>query len=232
MFEFLASLHFGVIAKIIAIDLVLGIDNAVVIAMAVSMLAVELRNKAIFLGTAGAILARILFLFIGFWLVGLPFVKLFAGAYLVWLAFQLLKDEEGAEEVAAKSSLWGAVWVIVTADLMMSLDNVVALVGASDGTGAHAFGYTVFGILVSIPIIIFASKFLVTLLDRFPILVNLGAGLIAWVGIEMAMKEDFVRVGQILSDHTINIAIASILTLFVVLFKPIKNLFAKGLSKA
>lgn len=227
MFDLISNLHFGVLAKIVAIDLVLGIDNAVVIALAVAMLSVELRNKAIMLGTAGAILARVLFLFIGFWLVGLPFVKLLAGGYLVYLAYSMLKSGDDDHEVKQSTSMWGAIWVIVSADLMMSLDNVVALVGASEGTGNHAFGYTVFGILISIPIIIFASKFLVTLLDKFPVLVNLGAGLIAWVGIEMMLKEDFNKLQVILSDHTTSLTIAIAITAFIVLLNPIKGLIEK-----
>lgn len=227
MFDLITNLHFGVLAKIVAIDLVLGIDNAVVIALAVAMLSVELRNKAIMLGTAGAILARILFLFIGFWLVGLPFVKLLAGGYLVYLAYSMLKSGDEDHDVKQSTSMWGAIWVIVSADLMMSLDNVVALVGASEGTGNHAFGYTVFGILISIPIIIFASKFLVTLLDKFPVLVNLGAGLIAWVGIEMMLKEDFNKLQVILSDHTTSLTIAIAITAFIVLLNPIKGLIEK-----
>lgn len=227
MFDLISNLHFTVLAKIVAIDLVLGIDNAVVIALAVAMLSVELRNKAIILGTAGAILARILFLFVGFWLVGLPFVKLLAGGYLVYLAYSMLKSGDDDHEVKQSTSMWGAIWVIVSADLMMSLDNVVALVGASEGTGDHAFGYTVFGILISIPIIIFASKFLVTLLDKFPVLVNLGAGLIAWVGIEMMLKEDFNKLQVILSDHTTSLTIAIAITAFIVLLNPIKGLIGK-----
>lgn len=190
---FFTTLHWDVLLKVVGIDLILGIDNAIVIALACAALAPELRNKAIVIGTAGAIAARILFLFIGFWLVGLPLVKLFAGAYLVYLAFSMLSgagDDDHA--VAAKPTMWGAALTIVLADLMMSLDNVVALVGAAEGTGDHAFGYTVFGILLSIPIIIFASKGLIKLLDKFPVIAWLGAGLIAWVGAEMMLKDQLM----------------------------------------
>lgn len=211
MLELLSNIHYGVLAKIVGIDLILGIDNAVVIAMATASLAASQRNTAILFGTAGAILARILFLFIGFWLVGLPFVKFAAGAYLIYLAYSLLTQDEEGHDIAAKPSVWAAAGTIVVADLMMSLDNVVALVGASDGTGSHAFGYTVFGILLSIPIIVLASKGLLKLIDKFPIIVWAGAGLIAYVGAEMALKENFVH-NLISGNHTFGLVIAAIVT--------------------
>lgn len=228
MIEFLTSLHWGALAKIVAIDLSLGIDNAIVIAMAVMMLSESLRNKAILAGTAGAILARIALLFVGFWLITIPFLKLFAGAYLLYLAWTMVQGEdEDTHNIKQSTSFWGAVWVITVSDLMFSLDNVVALVGASDGTGDHAFGYTVFGILVSIPIIIFASKYLVKLLDKFPILVNLGAGLIAYVGVEMMIKENWVRVGEILSNHTVGLAVSLAVAGVIALYSPLKGWYHK-----
>jgi len=228
MLELLANLHWGALAKIVMIDLSLGIDNAIVIAMAVMMLSDKLRNKAILAGTAGAIAARIGLLFVGFWLITIPFLKLFAGAYLLYLAWSMVQGEdEETHSIKQSASFWGAVWVITISDLMFSLDNVVALVGASDGTGDHAFGYTVFGIVISIPIIVFASKYLVGLLDKFPILVNLGAALIAYVGIEMAMKENFVRVGEILTDHTTSFTIAMITAAIVALYSPVKGWYHK-----
>lgn len=201
---FFLTLHWDVLAKVVGIDLILGLDNAIVIALACAALAPEMRNKAIVIGTAGAILARIVFLFVGFWLVGLPFVKLAAGAYLVYLAYGMVAggdDDDDGSGIAAKTTMWGAALTIVTADLLMSLDNVVALVGAAEGTGSHAFGYTVFGILLSVPIIVFASKGLITLLDKFPVIAWLGSALIAWVGAEMLLKEPFL-VEKLNLDHT------------------------------
>lgn len=228
MFDLLANLHWGALAKIVMIDLSLGIDNAIVIAMAVMMLSDSLRNKAILAGTAGAILARIALLFIGFWLITIPFLKVFAGAYLIYLAWSMVQGEdEETHNIKQSASFWGAVWVITISDLMFSLDNVVALVGASDGTGDHAFGYTVFGIVISIPIIVFASKYLVGLLDKFPILVNLGAALIAYVGIEMAMKENWTRVGEILSNHTVQLSVALAMAFVVAVYSPLKGWYHK-----
>lgn len=220
LFDLLANLHWDVLLKVIGIDLVLGLDNAIVIALACAALAPELRNKAVVIGTAGAILARILFLFIGFWLVSLPFVHLLAGAYLVYLGYSMVaknNQEEDTTNVAAKSTMWGAAITIVTADLLMSLDNVVALVGAASGTGEHAFGYTVFGILLSIPIIIFASKGLLKLLDKFPIIVWAGAALIAWVGAEMLLKEPVIL--QMFEGNHTKLTVATMLITLVVMFR-------------
>ena len=188
----LSNLHWDVLLKIVGVDLILGLDNAIIIALACAVLAPELRNKAIVIGTAGAILARILFLFIGFWLVGLPFVKFLAGGYLVYLAYSMLVSNNDEHNITAKPTVIGAATTILMADLLMSLDNVVALVGASEGTGSHAFGYTVFGILFSIPIIVFASKGLISIIDKFPVIIWLGSALIAYVGVEMLLKEPFI----------------------------------------
>lgn len=226
VFTFIATLHWDVLLKVVGIDLVLGLDNAIVIALACAALAPEMRNKTIVLGTIGAILARILFLFIGFWLVGLPFVKLAAGVYLVYLAYSMLTSsgDDGQHGVAAKPSLLAAAATIVVADLALSLDNVVALVGAAEGTGDHAFGYTVFGILLSIPIIIFASKVLVSLVDKFPVIIWLGAGLIAWVGAEMILKEPFIAT-WVGSDYT-----GALLSTVVVTTCTVALAFTKKLS--
>lgn len=213
LLNFFTDLHWDVLLKIIGVDIVLGLDNAIVIALACAMLAPELRNKAVIIGTAGAILARIVFLFIGFWLVGLPFVKLVAGTYLVYLAYGMVgSNEEEDHNVVAKPTMWGAAVTIVVADLLMSLDNVVALVGAAEGTGEHAFGYTVFGILLSIPIIIFASKGLMGLLDRFPSITWFGGGLIAFVGAEMLLKEPFLAKALNL-DHGAFLAASGIIAI-------------------
>lgn len=215
--DWLLNLDFAVLAKIIAIDLVMGVDNAIVIAMAVAALAAHQQKTAIFLGTAGAILARILFLFIGFWLVALPLVKLIAGAYLVYLGFKLVNTSEGEENVNASTSLFGAAATIVVADIALSLDNVVALVGAAEGTGDHAFGYTVFGILLSIPVIVLASKFLITMIEKFPVLLWCGGALITWVGAEMILKDQYFLQGltsylSISLNHTVELIVAGVIT--------------------
>lgn len=230
MFDFILNLQWLVLFKIVMIDIVMGLDNAIVIALAVSALSIEQRNKAIVLGTAGAIGARIAFLFVGFWLVGLPFVKLVAGAYLLYIAYSMLThDDDDDHNTKAKPTLLGAAATIVVADLALSLDNVVALVGAAEGTGSHAFGYTVFGILLSIPIIIFASKGLIALIAKFPVIVWLGGALIAFVGSEMLLKEPFIAT-WLGTDHTSALLAATVLTTCTVGLALAKKLKPKAVS--
>lgn len=218
--DWLLNLDFAVLAKIIAIDLVMGFDNAIVIAMAVAALAAHQRNTAIFLGTAGAVAARILFLFIGFWLLAtFPSITIIAGAFLVYLGYQLVNtsEDEGGHDVKQSGSIWGAAATIVVADIMLSLDNVVALIGASNGTGEHGFAYTTFGILLSIPIIIFASKLLIKLIERFPVLLWCGGALIIWVGAEMVLKNQYVTQSlatyfSVAMNHTLELIVAGAIT--------------------
>lgn len=193
MFDFIFLIDWLIVLKIIGVDLILGIDNAIVIALACAGLAEGVRNKAILIGTGGAILARIAFLFIGFTLLALPAVKFIAGAYLVYLAYSLLtSQDEGDPDIKSKSSMWGAIGTIVLADVMMSLDNVIAVSSASGGS-EHGFAYSVFGIALAIPIIIFASKFLLKALDKFPVIMWLGSALIAYIGVELLLKENLVN---------------------------------------
>lgn len=193
MFDFIFLIDWLIVLKIIGVDLILGIDNAIVIALACAGLAEGVRNKAILIGTGGAILARIAFLFIGFTLLALPAVKFIAGAYLVYLAYSLLtSQDEGDPDIKGKSSMWGAIGTIVLADVMMSLDNVIAVSSASGGS-EHGFAYSVFGIALAIPIIIFASKFLLKALDKFPVIMWLGSALIAYIGVELLLKENLVH---------------------------------------
>ena len=193
MFDFIFLIDWLIVLKIIGVDLILGIDNAIVIALACAGLAEGVRNKAILIGTGGAILARIAFLFIGFTLLALPAVKFIAGAYLVYLAYSLLTSkDEGDPDIKGKSSMWGAIGTIVLADVMMSLDNVIAVSSASGGS-EHGFAYSVFGIALAIPIIIFASKFLLKALDKFPVIMWLGSALIAYIGVELLLKENLVH---------------------------------------
>jgi YjbE family integral membrane protein len=191
--EFLASLDYWVILKIIGIDIMLGGDNAIVIALACSALAPEVRNKAIAFGTAGAILARVFFLAIAGLLLGLPFLKLIAGAYLFYVAFTLLVSNEEEADVVQKTTIWGAVGTIVLADIGMSVDNVLAVSAASQSAGEHAIFYTVAGILISIPIIIYGSKLVISLMEKFPIVIWLGGMLLGWVAVEMIITEPFIK---------------------------------------
>jgi YjbE family integral membrane protein len=192
MFE-LATIDWSAIVKIIGIDIMLGVDNAIVIALACASLPATMRNKAVILGTAGAVILRaVLLVFAGFF-IGLPWVKLLAGAYLLYIGFKLLMDSGDEHEVASADHIVGAVKTIIVADFMMSLDNVLAVVGASQSAGEHATVYAIAGIVLSIPVIVFGAQGIMKLMDRFPLIIWLGAGLLGWVGAEMIITDPLLE---------------------------------------
>lgn len=191
--EFLLSLDYWAILKIIGIDILLGGDNAVLIGLAVAGLAPEVRNKAIMFGTAGAIGARVFFLAIAGLLFGLPLVKLLGGLYLFYIAYSLLAASEEDSNVAQKTSIWAAVGTIVLADLTMSMDNILAITAASQSAGEHALFYMIAGVVLSIPIIIYGSKLVIALMEKFPIVIWLGGMLLGWVATEMIITEPLIK---------------------------------------
>lgn len=190
--EFLSTLDWGAILKIIGIDIMLGVDNAIVIALACAALPKEMRGKAIMWGTAGAVgLRAILLVFAGF-LMAIPYVKLVAGAYLLYLGYKLLVENDGEHDVPAADRIFTAVKTIIVADFMMSLDNVLAVTAAANTAGAHSTMYAIAGIVLSIPVIIFGASGLTGLMSKFPVIVWLGAGLLGWVGAEMIITDGLV----------------------------------------
>lgn len=187
--EFLATIEWAAIFKIVMIDLLLGLDNAIVIALACASLAVSVRGKAILLGTAGAIALRAILLVFATFLLGVPYLKLVAGAYLVYIGYKLLTAHDDSHEVAQKDTIWGAVWTIIVADFMLSLDNVMAVAGAATAAGEHSTIYAIAGIVLSIPIIIYGAKYLSGLMDRFKVIVWIGAAMLGVVGAEMIVSD-------------------------------------------
>lgn len=175
--------------SIILIDIVLGGDNAVVIAMASKSLPPEQRRKAILLGTAGAIAVRVLLTAFAIYLLGIPFLQFIGGLLLVWIAIKLLTDSK-QEEMACRSGkgLWDAVKIIIMADLIMGVDNILAIAGAARG---HV-GLVLFGLAFSIPLIVWGSTFLARLMDRFPAVTYVGAGVIAWAAGHMIAADPIV----------------------------------------
>lgn len=187
--EFLNALDYAAIFKIIMIDLLLGIDNAIVIALACAGLAASVRPKAIMLGTAGAVALRAILLVFATFLMGVPYLKLVAGAYLVYIGYKLLTQHEEDPEVAQKTTIFGAVWTIIVADFMLSLDNVMAVAGAATSAGEHSTLYAIAGIVISIPIIIYGAKYLAGAMDRFPVIIWIGAAMLGVVGAEMIVSD-------------------------------------------
>jgi YjbE family integral membrane protein len=167
------------VLQIIAIDIVLGGDNAVVIALACRRLPEKQRNIGIFWGVFGAIGLRVILIFFALTLLAVPFLKIIAGLLLLWIGIKLLQPEpeSGEQTIDASTTLLGTIRTIVIADAMMSLDNVVAIAGAA----RDSLGLVVFGLLVSVPIIVWGSKVVMKLMDRFPIIIVIGAGLLGWI---------------------------------------------------
>lgn len=183
---------------VLGIDLILSGDNAVVIALAVRQLEGKTRRRAIFWGAMGAVGLRLIFAAVVTYLLLIPFLQAVAALLLVWIAWRLLFQEDEYEDVEASTSIWGAIRIIIVADVIMSLDNVVALVGVSGGN----LWLLVFGLLLTIPLIIYGSQILSTLMDRLPWLVYLGSGILVYVAIEMFLEDNIVHdfVGETVAD--------------------------------
>ncbi len=189
--EFLSGELLARFLGILAIDLILSGDNAVVIALAVRRLKGDTRRKAIILGATGAVLLRLFFAAIVTFLLQIPLLQAVGGVLLLWVAWKLVHDSPGGEEdkVQAGGNLWEAIRIIIVADVVMSLDNVVALVAVSGGN----LLLLVFGLALTIPLIIWGSTLLSTVLDRFPILVYAGAGLLVYVAAELFFADELVH---------------------------------------
>ena len=178
MLNWLMQIDWTAVAQIVMIDILLGGDNAVVIALACRNLAPKQRKTGVILGTAGAIILRVILVMFAMKLLEMPYLKLVGGLLLIWIGIKLLIPEEDSHgNVESPSHMWGAVRTVIVADLVMSIDNVIAIAGAAKG----ALGLVIFGLLVSIPIIVFCSQLVMKLMDRFPIVILVGAGLLGWI---------------------------------------------------
>ncbi len=173
------------IAEIVWINVLLSGDNAVVIALACRSLPPEKRHTGIVLGAGAAVGLRIIFTALVASLLNLPFLKIVGGLLLISIAIKLLIEESDENEVAQSTDLWGAVGAIALADMVMSLDNVLAIAAAARGSLA----LIVFGLLLSAPLIVFSASMMSGLLRRFPILVWGGAGLLGWVAGELLTSD-------------------------------------------
>lgn len=205
--------------KIIAIDIILSGDNAVVIAMATRNLPKDQQNKAIFWGTAGAVILRVLFAAIIVYLLKIPYVNLIGGVLLLFIAYKVLIEEEGEAHIKSSNGLMPAIGTIIMADAVMSLDNVVAVAGAADG---H-IGMIALGVAISIPIMIFGSKFIVKAMNRYAWIAYVGAGILAWTAGEMMMKDkgftDFMHIHH----GPVSYGIVAFLTVFILGAGYLKN---------
>lgn len=184
--EFLELSTWIIIGKIIMIDILLAGDNAVVIGMAAGKLSPDLQKKAILWGTFGAIALRLLFATVLVEALHLiPAIHLGGGLVLLWIAIQLLKGDDEEHNIEAKDSLRGAVFTIIMVDAMMSIDNVLGVVGASNG---HLEFVSV-GMLITVPLIIYGSSIFAKLIGKYPIILLFGGGLLGWVAGEMMVED-------------------------------------------
>jgi YjbE family integral membrane protein len=175
---------------VLGVDLILAGDNAVVIAMAARRLQGSNRRKAIIWGAAGAVGLRLVFAAIVSYLLLIPFLQVAGGLLLLWIAWKLIHEDHSEEDkMRAGESTWDAIRIIIMADAVMSLDNVIALVGVSGGN----LLLLAIGIALTIPLVIFGSALLTSLLDRFPILVYAGAGLLVYIAVEMFFQDIGIR---------------------------------------
>ncbi|MFP5398408.1 MAG: TerC family protein [Gammaproteobacteria bacterium] len=195
MEEFLTPAFWVAVGQIIMIDILLGGDNAVVIALACRRLPARQRTAGILWGTAGAIGLRVILIFFALTLLAIPFLKLVGAALLVWIGIKLLvpEHEDAHGSIEASDKLWAAVKTVIVADLVMSVDNVIAIAGAAQGAGeGHQMPLVIFGLLVSIPIIVWGSQLVIKLMDRFPIIITLGGMLLGWIAGTMAVSDPAV----------------------------------------
>jgi YjbE family integral membrane protein len=215
MIEMFSTSQFWVdVLKIIMIDLLLSADNAVVIALACRNLPPEQRRKGIIYGVGGAIGLRVILTFFAVGLLSIPYLKLVGAILLLWIGIKLLlpQDSHQAHNIKANTHLWGAIKTIIVADFVMSLDNVLGVAAVANG---NVF-LLVFGLLVSIPLIAWSSQLALKLIDRFPVIVIAGGGLLGYVAGEMLISDPLV-VGLMQGmSHAMHWLVPAICAVFVV----------------
>ncbi len=184
--ELFSTPWWSALLAIILIDLVLAGDNAIVIALAARNLPPQLQKKAIIWGTVGAIAVRSVMTLGVVWLLKIPGLMLVGGLGLVWIAYKLLADQESGEhDGPVASTFWGAMKTIIVADALMGVDNVLGVAGAANG----AMDLVVLGLLISVPIVVFGSKVVLKLVERFPAIIQIGAAVLAFTAAKMIVNE-------------------------------------------
>src|SRR5712691_2039438 len=184
-----AAFWTGLLA-IIWVNIILSGDNAVVIALAARSLPARQQTQAVILGAGAAVVLRIILTIVAVELLKLPWLKLIGGALLLWIAVKLLVPENGGEgDIESSDNLWAAIKTILIADLVMSLDNVIAVAAVAKGS----IVLLILGLAISIPLVVFGATLLIKLMERFPVIITGGAGLIGWVAGEMLVTDLALR---------------------------------------
>jgi len=192
MEQFLTPEFWVAVGQIVMIDILLGGDNAVVIALACRKLPPAQRTKGILWGTAGAIVLRVVLIFFALTLLAIPFLKIAGALLLVWIGVKLLAPDadDSHANIAASDKLLAAIKTIVVADLVMSIDNVIAIAGAAQGAADHhEMPLVIFGLVISIPIIVWGSQLVIKLMDRFPFIITFGGMLLGWIAGTMLVSD-------------------------------------------
>lgn len=208
MIEFFQQLNWVIVGQIILIDILLGGDNAIVIALACRHLPEHMRFKGIVGGALGAIVIRIILIAFAVTLLTVPYLKIIGGVLLLWIGVKLLfNQEEENDDIDGGDRLITAIKTVIIADLVMSIDNVIAVAGAAEQASAdHKLVLVVFGIMVSIPVVIWGSSVILRIMDRVPAVVTMGAALLGYLGGSMIATDVAIKlqVAEILPMDLLN----------------------------
>lgn len=211
--ELLSTAGLIAMLQIVLIDILLAGDNAIVIGMAAKNLPVHLQKKAILGGTIGAIILRLIMTFVFVEAINnIPALRLIGGIALLFIAHSLISDDDKEHKIEAKDALIPAITTIVVADGIMSIDNVLGVIGAANG---H-MGIAIAGILVTVPIIMFGSSLFIKIIERFPIILYIGGAILAYAGAGMFLEDDLVK--EVLAPYHTFITIGFIALIFIRVF--------------
>lgn len=211
--ELLSTAGLIAMLQIILIDILLAGDNAIVIGMAAKNLPVHLQKKAILGGTIGAIILRLIMAFVFVEAINnIPALRLIGGIALLFIAHSLISDDDKEHKIEAKDALIPAITTIVVADGIMSIDNVLGVIGAANGY----MGIAIAGILVTVPIIMFGSSLFIKIIERFPIILYIGGAILAYAGAGMFLEDDLVK--DVLAPYHTFITIGFIALIFIRVF--------------
>jgi YjbE family integral membrane protein len=186
--EIFSAPWWSALLAIVVIDLVLAGDNAIVIALAARNLPPALRTKAIVWGTVGAIVVRSAMTIGVVWLLKIPGLMLVGGLGLLWIAYSLLVEQDEGEHGPSATTFWGAMKTIIVADALMGVDNVLGVAGAAHGS----MDLVIIGLLISVPIVVFGSNVVLKLVERFPVIIQLGAAVLAFTAAKMVVHEPWL----------------------------------------
>lgn len=216
--DFFSPEFWSALFAIIVIDLVLAGDNAIVIGLAARHLHKDQQKKVIFWGTFGAIAIRSLLTLVVVWLLKIPGLLLAGGLFLIWIALKLLVGEKKHKDMKAQASFWAAVRTIIIADTVMGLDNVLAIAGAAHGN----FILVLLGLFISVPIVIWGSTLILKWVERYPIIIYIGSGVLAWTASKMIVEEKFLK-DFFITNPILKWALTLIIIGFVLIFGKMKR---------